>query len=84
MEAGEERQDGLDDRGEEQHGLHADLDTEVHQEVRAVPEHTVCAAHEGCGAEGRTGVSAAVYDGGDVVSFMMIAKINIYLLTQEE
>lgn len=40
---------------------------ERHQEVRAVSEHTVCAAHEGCGAEGWFGVSAAVYD-GDVVS----------------
>ena len=40
---------------------------ERHQEVRAVSEHTVCAAHEGCGAAGRAGVSAVVYD-GDVVS----------------
>ena len=50
-------------RGEERHGLHADIDPEVHQEIRAVPEHAVCAAHEGCGAEGRTAVPAAVYDG---------------------
>ena len=55
-------------RGEERHGLHADIDPEVHQEIRTVPEHSVCSAHEGRGAEGRAGVPAAVYDGGDVVS----------------
>ena len=41
----------------------ADVNPEVHQEVRAVPEHSVRVAHEGCGAEGRPGVLAAVYDG---------------------
>ena len=40
-----------DNEKKNMYGLHADLDSEVHQEIRAVPEHPVCAAHEGCGAE---------------------------------
>ena len=38
----------------------------MYQEVRAVPEHTLRAAYEGCGTEGRSGVPAVVYDGGAI------------------
>jgi AAA+ ATPase superfamily predicted ATPase len=47
---------------EKWHSLYADVYPEVHQEIRAVPEHAVCAAHEGRGAEGRACVPATVYD----------------------
>ena len=53
----------LTHRGEEWLGLYADVNPEVHQEVRAVPEHALCAAHKGCGAEGQPAVPAAIYDG---------------------
>ena len=48
----------------------------MHQEIQRVPEHAVCAAHEGCGAEGRAGVSAAVYDTATVsIGVTMVSSL---------
>ena len=47
--------------GKERYALHADIAPEVHQEIRAVSEHSVCAAHERCRSQRRAGISAAVH-----------------------